>query len=209
MRKIMKYNENDIIRYDKIMKDEDIIHYNKIMKDKIGLMTFLDESEIVTKFNGIKLVSEGANAKYEMNKFVKIDLELIGIISLLFAVVFLITNNGSILKLCIAIILAVLGGVLFFIQKDDEKIEQVKQNPKLYMADCYVYEIVKRVLRSYKYGLHKKVWYYAKITDMVRGYSTEEIRLLGVKECPNNEMIKAKLYVIEDKGQYYMYIEKE
>ena len=181
------------------MKDRDIKQYNEVMKEKIRGMTLLNEKELVDKFNGVRLASDNEKCEYleERHKSVNGYLLLAGFIFLFFAVFLIIINNGNISRIFGAIILAGLGCFSFFMLEDEEKLSELKQYTKLYIADCYLYEIIK-----IEGGDMDPDYYYAKITDMVSGYLEKEIMIDGIPEYIENNMIKALLYIEEYKREY-------
>ena len=179
------------------MKNKDIKEYNRMMKEKIGDMPVLEKNEVVSKFYGIRLVSENEKEEYFEDKYKKIKIwcYIACIFCILFAIV--ITVFG---KLVFAVILALLGCSILFIPLDDSAKNKIIQNSKLYLADCYIYRIMK------KHDTDGYIDYYVQVTDKVSGYLEEEFYISNSWLKNNDGIIKAKLYVEEYNGKYDMYV---
>lgn len=174
--------------------------YNELLEEKIRGMTLLNKNEVVSKFNGIKLANEKEKQEYlnymkKVNKSVNKNLNIFRNLFLILIIlsIFVTKDIGNLIITLIGLIIIEL--IRLGLGEYNERQIQKNINGKIYIADCYAYQVIKR--ESKKRGTR----YYIKITDNKSGYFEEEFKVDYESVNTNND-IKARLYVIECDGEY-------
>ena len=180
----------------KLIKYEEVQKYNRIMKEKIIGKTSLNENEVTSKFYGIRLLSDEEKDEYfyREKKVLKEIRDVSIIILILLLIVFIQINKfvSGFLYLGIFALILPFAFIIYYLISTEKNLRKKEKDSKIYLGDCYVYELVIENKRYRRGPRIKTYWGNVKITDNVKTYLDKKLNVYGdTIDKTNSYMIKA------------------